>query len=227
MAESSRIQLFVKASEDGESVGSCPSCQRIFMVLLLKGVPFTLTTVDARRSPDVLKDFAPGAQLPVLLFDGQPKTDTIQMEEFLEETLAPPNFPSLQVRLPESSSAGDDVFLRFSAYVKNPDPGRDEALRLRLLRALWKLEGHLTEEGRGQRGPFLEGDHMTLADCRLLPKLNIVEVVCRHFRPALLPPDMWGVRRYLQAARGAKEFRFSCPTDLEILQAYRQVVRPI
>lgn len=42
------------------------------------------------RSLDVLKDFAPGAQLPVLLYDGDPKTDTIKIEEFLEETLAPP-----------------------------------------------------------------------------------------------------------------------------------------
>lgn len=39
----------LQASEDGESVGHCPSCQRLFMVLLLKGVPFTLTTVDTRR----------------------------------------------------------------------------------------------------------------------------------------------------------------------------------
>lgn len=30
-------------------MGHCPFCQRIFMVLLLKGVPFTLTTVDAKR----------------------------------------------------------------------------------------------------------------------------------------------------------------------------------
>lgn len=38
-----------QASEDCESVGHCPSCQRLFMILLLKGVPFTLTTVDTRR----------------------------------------------------------------------------------------------------------------------------------------------------------------------------------
>lgn len=30
-------------------MGHCPSCQRLFMILLLKGVPFTLTTVDTRR----------------------------------------------------------------------------------------------------------------------------------------------------------------------------------
>lgn len=38
----------------------------------------------------MLKDFAPGSQLPILLCDGDAKTDTLQIEEFLEETLRPP-----------------------------------------------------------------------------------------------------------------------------------------
>nr|XP_008543008.1 PREDICTED: chloride intracellular channel protein 3 [Equus przewalskii] len=128
MAETSKLQLFVKASEDGESVGHCPSCQRLFMILLLKGVPFTLTTVDMRRSPDVLKDFAPGSQLPILLYDGDAKTDTMQIEEFLEETLGPPEFPSLAPRYRESTTAGNDVFHKFSAFIKNPGAGPGRGL---------------------------------------------------------------------------------------------------
>lgn len=42
------------------------------------------------RALDVLKDFAPGAQLPVLLYNGDPKTDTVNIEDFLEDRLAPP-----------------------------------------------------------------------------------------------------------------------------------------
>lgn len=38
----------------------------------------------------MLKDFAPGSQLPILLCDGDAKTDTLQIEEFLEEMLGPP-----------------------------------------------------------------------------------------------------------------------------------------
>lgn len=38
----------------------------------------------------MLKDFAPGSQLPILLYDGEAKTDTLRIEEFLEETLGPP-----------------------------------------------------------------------------------------------------------------------------------------
>uniref|UniRef100_A0A670YHX6 Chloride intracellular channel 3 n=1 Tax=Pseudonaja textilis TaxID=8673 RepID=A0A670YHX6_PSETE len=169
------------ASVDGETIGHCPFCQRVFMVLLLKGVPFTLTTVDTKRSPDVLKDFAPGAQLPVLLYDGEPKTDTIKIEEFLEETLNPPEYPSLAPKYEESTLAGNDIFHRFSAYIKNPIPAQDESEREGALR---KLDQYLNnplpyEQVRDpelviSRRRFLDGDQMTLADCNLLPKLNIV-----------------------------------------------------
>ncbi|KAL0606640.1 Chloride intracellular channel protein 3 [Plecturocebus cupreus] len=203
MAET-KLQLFVKASEDGESVGHCPSCQRLFMVLLLKGVPFTLTTVDTRRSPDVLKDFAPGSQLPILLCDSEAKTDTLQIEDFLEETLGPPDFPSLAPRYREANTAGNDIFHKFSVFIKNPVPAQDEgearwegalggvltappcpALYQQLLRALARLDSYLRAplehelalepQLRESRRRFLDGDRLTLADCSLLPKLNIVE----------------------------------------------------
>uniref|UniRef100_A0A8D2KS48 Chloride intracellular channel protein 3 n=1 Tax=Varanus komodoensis TaxID=61221 RepID=A0A8D2KS48_VARKO len=236
MAEISKLQLFVKASGDGETIGHCPFCQRLFMILLLKGVPFTLTTVDTKRSLDVLKDFAPGAQLPVLLFDGEPKTDT-PIEEFLEETLGPPNFPSLVPRYKESSLAGNDVFHRFSAYIKNPVPAQDEVLQRHLFKALLKLDHYLNtpldyELARDphlavSRRRFLDGDQLTLADCGLLPKLNIVNVVCQHYRRAGIPPELQGVWRYLASAAEAKEFKYTCPNSEEIVQAYRAVVRPL
>ncbi|XP_009638452.1 chloride intracellular channel protein 3, partial [Egretta garzetta] len=181
------------ASEDGESVGHCPFCQRLFMVLLLKGVPFTLTTVDVKRALDVLKDFAPGAQLPVLLYNGEPKTDTVTIEDFLEDKLGPPTslhpcpcrFPSLVPQYRESSLAGNDIFHKFSTFIKNPVPAQDEALQRSLLRALLKLDEYLSApleyelahdpHLRASRRRFLDGDQLTLADCNLLPKLNIVQ----------------------------------------------------
>ncbi|KAG6926990.1 chloride intracellular channel 3, partial [Chelydra serpentina] len=237
MAESSKLQLFVKASDDGESIGHCPFCQRLFMILLLKGIPFTLTTVDMRRALDVLKDFAPGAQLPVLLYNGEPKTDTNKIEEFLEETLGPPNFPSLVPRYTESSTAGNDIFHKFSAFIKNSLPAQDEGLQKNLLKALLKLDRYLNTplEHELVRDPsltvsrrrFLDGDQLTLADCSLLPKLNIVHIVCKHYRQLGIPQELCGVWRYLDSAREAKEFNYSCPNSEEIVQAYRTVVRPL
>ncbi|KAJ7308103.1 hypothetical protein JRQ81_008610 [Phrynocephalus forsythii] len=252
MAESSKLQLFVKASEDGETIGHCPFCQRLFMILLLKGVPFTLTTVDTKRLmfprdlllpdegtqvPGCPEGLCPGAQLPVLLYDGEPKTDTLKIEEFLEETLGPPNFPSLVPKYKESSIAGNDVFHRFSAYIKNPVPAQDEALQKNLLKALLKLDRYLTTplDYELVRDPkltvsqrrFLDGDQMTLADCGLLPKLNIANVVLQHYRQSGIPKELRGVWRYLDSAAEVKEFKYTCPNKEEILQAYRNVVRPL
>ncbi|XP_049638569.1 chloride intracellular channel protein 3 [Suncus etruscus] len=206
------------------------------MLLLLKGVPFTLTTVDTRRSLDVLKDFAPGSQLPILLYDGEAKTDTLQIEEFLEETLGPPEFPGLAPRYRESSTAGNDIFHRFSAFIKNPLPSQDDALYQQLLRALAKLDRYLREplehelaqepQLRESRRRFLDGDQLTLADCCLLPKLHTVDTVCAHFRQAPIPAELRGVRRYLDSALQEKEFRYTCPHSSEILAAYRPAVRP-
>lgn len=55
------------------------------------GLCWTSASVPiSRRALDVLKDFAPGAQLPVLLYNGEPKTDTVTIEDFLEDKLGPP-----------------------------------------------------------------------------------------------------------------------------------------
>ncbi|XP_064583872.1 chloride intracellular channel protein 3 isoform X1 [Zonotrichia leucophrys gambelii] len=190
---------------------------------------------SSSRALDVLKDFAPGAQLPVLLYNGEPKTDTITIEEFLEDQLSPPLCPSLVPQYPESSLAGNDIFHKFSAFIKNPVPAQDEALQRSLLRALLKLDEYLSAplehelaqdpHLRVSQRHFLDGDHLTLADCNLLPKLNIVQVVCQHYRHFGIPKDLRGVWRYLNSASETKEFKYTCPNSQEIIQAYRSVVR--
>lgn len=49
-----------------------------------------LMDVPHLRAPEVLKDLAPGSQPPFLIYNGEVRTDTNKIEEFLEETLAPP-----------------------------------------------------------------------------------------------------------------------------------------
>ncbi|POI21246.1 hypothetical protein CIB84_015008 [Bambusicola thoracicus] len=72
---------------------------------------------------------------------------------------------------------------------------------------------------------FLDGDQLTLADCNLLPKLNIVQIVCQHYRRFGIPKDLQAVWRYLNNAAETKEFKYTCPSSEEIVQAYRSVVR--
>ncbi|XP_060771374.1 chloride intracellular channel protein 1 [Neoarius graeffei] len=233
------IELFVKAGSDGQSIGNCPFSQRLFMVLWLKGVTFNVTTVDMKRKPDVLKDLAPGAQPPFLLYGREVKTDTNKIEEFLEDHLCPPKYPRLAAHNPESNTAGMDVFSKFSAYIKNSNPGMNDNLEKGLLKALMKLDDYLSsplpdeidensaDEVTTSSRPFLDGQKLTLADCNLLPKLHIIKVVCLKFRGFSIPRNLLSLWRYLEAAYAREEFSSTCPSDAEIHFAYSSVVKPL
>ncbi|XP_062867577.1 chloride intracellular channel protein 3 [Trichomycterus rosablanca] len=235
MAEAPKVELFIKASDDGEGVGNCPFCQRLFMILWLKGVNFTLTTVDMKRAPEVLKDLAPGSQPPFLLYNGEVRTDTNKIEEFLEETLTPPQYPKLCCRYKESNSAGDDIFHKFSAYIKNPNPGLNEMLEKKFLKSLMKLDQYLltplpheldkNPNAAHSARSYLDGDALTLADCNLLPKIHIVKVVCKKYRNFTIPNALTALTRYLEKTYQQDEFRYTCPNDAEILLAYYSVAK--
>nr|XP_012638390.1 chloride intracellular channel protein 6 [Microcebus murinus] len=231
------ITLFVKAGYDGESIGNCPFSQRLFMILWLKGVIFNVTTVDLRRKPADLQNLAPGTNPPFMTFDGEVKTDVNKMEEFLEEKLAPPRYPKLGTQHPESNSAGNDVFAKFSAFIKNTKKDANEFYEKNLLRALKKLDDYLnsplpdevdaysTEDVAISARRYLDGDELTLADCNLLPKLHIIKIVAKKYRDFEFPSEMTGIWRYLNNAYARDEFTNTCPADQEIEHAYSDVAK--
>ncbi|XP_075449926.1 chloride intracellular channel protein 6 isoform X1 [Ascaphus truei] len=231
------ISLFIKAGSDGENIGNCPFSQRLFMILWLKGLIFNVTTVDLKRKPADLQNLAPGTNPPFMTFDGEVKTDVNKIEEFLEERLTVPRYPKLGTKHPESNSAGNDVFAKFSAYIKNPRKDLHENLEKTLLKSLKKLNDFLnsplpeeidaysTEDNTGSSRKFLDGNELTLADCNLLPKLHIIQVVAKKYRNFEFPAEMTGIWRYLNNAYARDEFTNTCPADSEIEFAYLDVAK--
>ncbi|KAM3585041.1 uncharacterized protein V6R79_005906 [Siganus canaliculatus] len=225
------IELFVKAGSDGESIGNCPFSQRLFMILWLKGVVFNVTTVDLKRKPADLHNLAPGTHPPFLTFHGEVLTDVNKIEEHLEARLAPPKYPRLAARNRSSNTAGNDVFAKFSAYVKNTSPDKHKVLEKNLDKALAKLDDYLTsplpEEdvvGESKRS-YLDGNEMTLADCNLLPKLHVVKVVAKKYRKYNIPSEFRGLWRYLGNAYSRDEFTNTAASDAEIELAYKDVAK--
>ncbi|XP_030304225.1 chloride intracellular channel protein 5 isoform X1 [Calypte anna] len=235
--EDCEIYMFVKAGIDGESIGNCPFSQRLFMILWLKGVVFNVTTVDLKRKPADLHNLAPGTHPPFLTFNGEVKTDVNKIEEFLEETLAPPKYPKLAAKHREANTAGIDIFSKFSAYIKNTKQQDNAALERGLVKALKKLDDYLrtplpeeidadsTEEEKVSKRKFLDGDDLTLADCNLLPKLHVVKIVTKKYRNFEFPTEMTGLWRYLRNAYARDEFTNTCAADKEIEQAYADVAK--
>lgn len=235
MVDEPKIELFVKSSEDGESIGANPFSQRLAMILMFKGCTFTLNTVDMKRAPDVLKDLAPGSQPPFLIYNNEVKTDVNKIEEFLEENLTAPQYPSMTPKYKESSSAGNDLFQKFSAYIKNQSPAHEDNLEKSLLRSLLKLDLYLKNPLPHElasnpkltisKRKYLDGENLTLPDCNLLPKLHIINIVCKHYRSFEIPKDLQGISRYLQNAEELKAFKYTCPNPGEIILFYRDVVK--
>ncbi|XP_006926544.1 chloride intracellular channel protein 5 [Pteropus alecto] len=233
-----QITLFVKAGIDGESIGNCPFSQRLFMILWLKGVVFNVTTVDLKRKPADLHNLAPGTHPPFLTFNGDVKTDVNKIEEFLEETLTPEKYPRLAAKHRGSNTAGIDIFSKFSAYIKNTKQQNNAALERGLTKALKELDDYLNtplpeeidantrgDDDKRSRRKFLDGDELTLADCNLLPKLHVVQIVSRKYRNYNFPAEMTGLWRYLKNAYARDEFTNTCAADSEIELAYADVAK--
>lgn len=155
------------------------------MLLSLKNVEFNVTTVDKAALPSEVKSLAPGASPPFIIQNNEVLTDIPIIEEVLESELTPPHFPSLTVHHPESTVAGNDIFNKFSAWIKD-ETDSNTTVKSRFLTSLKKLDVFLKmplgyddeivdEEGDSLR-KFLDGDEMSLADCNLLPKLHIIVV---------------------------------------------------
>ena len=224
------IVLFIKAGSDRECIGCDPFSQRLFMILWLKGIVFNVTTVDKAAAPKDLREIAPGTPPPFLLFNGEVLTDVIKIEDFLEQELAPPNYPRLKCQYSESTVAGNDVFHKFSAWIKDTT-NSNRIIQDRFLSSLSKLNqflntplGYTNEPlhrkyGTSERN-YLDGNEMTLADCNLLPKLHVLVTAGKLRKNWKLPEEFTGIKRYLAAANKREEFEQTCCDDLEIDFAY-------
>uniref|UniRef100_A0A8C4LEF4 GST C-terminal domain-containing protein n=1 Tax=Equus asinus asinus TaxID=83772 RepID=A0A8C4LEF4_EQUAS len=146
-------------------------------------------------------------------------------------------YPKLGTQHPDSNSAGNDVFAKFSAFIKNTKKDAHEIYEKNLLKALKKLDNYLnsplpdeidadsTEEVAVSGRKFLDGDELTLADCNLLPKLHIIKIVAKRYRDFEFPSEMTGIWRYLNNAYARDEFTNTCPADQEIEHAYLDVAK--
>ncbi|XP_027561773.1 chloride intracellular channel protein 4 [Neopelma chrysocephalum] len=198
------IELFVKAGSDGESIGNCPFSQRLFMILWLKGVVFSVTTVDLKRKPADLQNLAPGTHPPFITYNGEVRTDVNKIEEFLEDVLAPPKYLKLSPKHPESNTAGMDIFAKFSAFIKNSRPEANEG---------------------GSPGGQCLGTPGFTGLCFAEQLCCEVSVVAKKYRNFEIPKEMTGIWRYLTNAYSRDEFTNTCPGDKEIEIAYSDVAK--
>jgi len=215
------LELFVKASKDGKGLGDCIHCHRFMMVLALKGVTANITTIDLRRKPEFFVKSYAGVKLPCLVHDGKAIDDVIDIESHIEK-----NFPDPPLVIQDDRGAlkaGDKVFQKFSAWIRNRDLANDSRHRDLLVEELARLDSFL---GSSKKIPgcYLAGNEMTMPDCVLLPKLHQLRVALNFFKEFTVPNTFINLHNYLTAADDNEVFSKTCCEDSEILEGWSKHV---
>lgn len=200
------LTIFVKGSNDPFKVhremGDCPSSQRILMILRLKGLQFQQEYVDLnKKDPRKWEEFVKRSQgrlkIPVLIHgDFEPMEDADTIAAYLEDTFPEPNLSS------NATDAGRDLYSKFALFMRNGKPENDAKLRSALSKELGRLNDFLKQ----RPGAYLDGDHLRLPDCNLLPKLMHVKEA-GELKGFMIPQEYDAVLTYLKEATKQRAFR--------------------
>lgn len=209
------ITLYIKGGVN-HTVGDCPLCQRVYMVLKLKDLNFRVMAINTKAPPQEYKAIA-GPKKPPILVDGEAVYfDLAEMVDYLDASYQ----KSLQPKDKETHNVGIEVFIALSKYLKNKDDTKNEKLKTNLMKKLLTINDALEING----GPFLDGEVMTLPDCNLLPKLYHVEVCGRRIseKGYVIPEAMTNIHRYLEAFKNSEVFEETKVEESEIEYGWRQ-----
>ncbi|KAK3856697.1 hypothetical protein Pcinc_036999 [Petrolisthes cinctipes] len=241
--EEDTVTVYVKAGVDGERMGACPFCQRVFMVLLIKAqhglLKFKVITTNPAKPPPEFKTLGL-KHVPALIHrdDGCDALDDII--HYLDT-----KFPGggLEYNSPEADLATKDFFSKFCFYIKavNQDPSKlDQALHSLntfLERPITNTtvtpsngiltngdtehhaendEADLSHHHHQEPPEYLYGPHLTHLDCEVLPKLQHLRVAAKALKDYDIPTNLRGFWRYLHAAYNNPIFVRTCPCDQEI-----------
>eukprot|EP00535_Pseudo-nitzschia_heimii_P001501 CAMPEP_0197185058 /NCGR_PEP_ID=MMETSP1423-20130617/11115_1 /TAXON_ID=476441 /ORGANISM="Pseudo-nitzschia heimii, Strain UNC1101" /LENGTH=315 /DNA_ID=CAMNT_0042636021 /DNA_START=104 /DNA_END=1048 /DNA_ORIENTATION=- len=183
--------LYLKAAEDGKSVGDCPFAHYIRLILEEKGLPYTVEPcAGPDDKPNWLLDYYEG-KLPCLRHKKEAYVESNVIAAYLDYF-----FPSQAKPSPESKAALDAAeealvgfFPAVAGYLKDVEGDGDESAEslANLRDKLSALEGHL-----GDSGGYLDlsGDEETFGvlDCRLVPQLYHLAVGIEKFKRGM--PDL-------------------------------------
>lgn len=211
------ITVYVKAGADGQRLGACPFCQRVFMVLLLKcgraGVDFSVVPVTLSRPPEEFRRRSLRC-LPALVVADRDDVVLDTVDDII--TYLDARYPRTKLCYDNADAdcAVKDLFGRFCFFIKQVS--KDSSY---LEGALAKLDSYLARvyESDASAKFLCAGTELCHLDCELLPKLQHIRVACaalKHFHVAAHWKHVW---RYLHNAYSHQVFVTTCPSDQEII----------
>jgi glutathione S-transferase len=200
--------LYCKAGPDGKSIGDCPFCHAIRMVLEEKGLEYTLVPATQETKPNWLIESYDG-KLPALRHQKECYVESNVIVAYLEFFFPSPLKDGEGVH--EEAAAA--LFPAVAKYLKHTPDGNDQDAELlqNLETVLQDLQSHL--EGK----TFWCGDDFSVQDCRLAPQLYILQTCLKAFKSNALDiaKTFPAVQAYTEALVARPSFQATlCPESV-------------
>lgn len=176
------------AEVDIVSAGTCPFAQRTRMVLLEKGIDFSLTEIDLDAKPAWFLQISPYAKVPVIRHGDAVLWESAVINEYLEEVFPEPALlPRDPVRRAQARVWIDFANVRMVPHVykmmlRQDEEGQD-LHQHKLTEAVLAMEQGLRDLSAG---PYWLGEQPTLVDFTFLPHVQRF-VALEHYRGFVIP----------------------------------------
>eukprot|EP00049_Salpingoeca_infusionum_P000788 m.42382 g.42382 ORF g.42382 m.42382 type:complete len:217 (+) comp10683_c0_seq1:141-791(+) len=181
------IEVIIKAADDG-SRGDCPFCQKVLMLLELKGLEYTTKNIDLQNKPEwFLKMYEKGST-PVMVYDGEVVPDSDLIVKVIEERHPVP----VRAADEEAINLAPTMLRSMIAFFKNTDESQDESLKEAFVAELKLINDFLEAAGT----PFLGGEDCNVADCALAPKLYISSIILGDRKGFVFPAELATLAAY-------------------------------
>ncbi len=144
----------------------CPFVQRSLIVLLEKAVDFDIEYIDLRNKPEWFLKLSPTGKVPVMLVDETALFESAAINEFLEETFAPPLYPNDPL-LRAQNRAWIEIANQLSVAQFRLGMAK---LQDELVEQIYSVRGLLVDlEAQLAAGPFFNGSDFALIDAAFAP----------------------------------------------------------
>lgn len=183
------------------SAKACPFAQRTRLVLLEKGIDFTLIEIDLQNKPDWFAQVSRYGKVPALKHGENEVYESAIINEYLDEVfpeppLLPNNPGTRAIARIWIDYANTQFVPAFSKLLRGKDAEEQEQGRQELHDALLYLE----REGLGKSGeePYWFGQAISLVDLTFYPWFERFPVL-EHFRNFTLPTDATRLENWRKA----------------------------
>lgn len=205
------IVLYLKAAEDGKSVGDCPFAHYIRLILEEKGLPYKVEACSSNDDkPNWLLEHYEG-KIPCLRHKKEAYVESNVIAAYLDYFFPFEPKPSKETKasLEDAEEALTGFFPAVAGYLKDVDGDDDDAAEslANLREKLKDLEDHLGECGYLN----LSGDENSFGvlDCRLVPQLYHLTVGIEKFKSGKpdLETEFPKIHGYLQRSMERQSFQ--------------------